>query len=1008
MNPELSSRHKAFLLMFLINTVAILTSVFFTSFDQALLVSVVAIILTFVTRSIWLPPNHGQTKVKLYSLYIVLLIAVSSTYGNWSLYLHGVLASIIPESSQLIFLLSYKATALSIPVLLLLSFTIYIVNRACTPTGSMGDNQSAFNKEIPEPHFAERLKNALVALEDDLKMINKQSNWTGSFYTDLDAEVYIKTKTKNKRKVSNLLKALNNKSGRAFLVLGEPGGGKSVALRKLAIELIPQVKEANKIPLYINLKEWNNTNWSARNPPNESQLLEFVRENVARRDLALSVFIDKYFDVLIEKKRFFFIFDSFDEIPQVMNVDDNSILIQQLSSVLYQFIKDNNNKPTGLVSSRHFRKPTSDFNASSEIEIRPFSGSQIYKSLKKMSNSPEELINEIFTKRTDLYLTAKNPFMASMLSKYIEIHGGLPKNRLDMFSVFIDDALNNSSRKLHELNMDKGYILDASKKIAASMFSDFGLEVSVNDLKSKFPNIKIDQLIECLKFARLIRASSSDEGRISFVHRRFCEYFVVLDLLNKESDIPFHEIPKDTQWRDALVLYCEVSDVEKAMDIANNCWSIIKADDGKGSIEAIHCIRFLRDAFKSRHDCIKHLQEDIQKFIDTELRSSKPVHWNKFVIELLCLCKVDVVEESVIRTLNMKDFWLCSTAIESCRHLPTVSKDLKVELGSYLASSHDLQFCRDLKNNLFNFGISDAFYSVKKYLILRSIEIGLFSLLYIILLCLEPTLTILCTFIFLLQILIIYFFHNIINTSKNKNKNNQDKPVAERAVVKYVNSFTSNGFLAVLLFSLKGSKRAFAFAPIIVCVAAVLIYILNEQGAIFDKTFNFEINVFYIYYILIIYFSCLYSSLILMFSTGAKKIDFSFLAIISVIILLSITFVFYAKEYIELFRDYFKYLFIGGLFILILLFFRKAKEHLIATKNYKKIIINKLTTRKLIHDAIISLDGYEPYINKLIDQIELNISSIQGDWPDNKILCSDSGAYASKLCQLDVRWLGID
>ncbi|MCZ8501201.1 hypothetical protein O9853_08890 [Vibrio lentus] len=239
------------------------------------------------------------------------------------------------------------------------------------------------------------------------------------------------------------------------------------------------------------------------------------------------------------------------------------MLIQQLSSVLYKFIKDNNNKPTGLVSSRHFRKPTSDFNASSEIEIRPFNGAQIYKSIRKMSNSSEDLINKIFKDRTDLYLTAKNPFMASMISKYIEIHGELPKNRLDMFSVFIDDALNNSSRKLSELDIDKEYILTSSKKIAVAMFSDFGLEASVNDLKLKFPNIKIDQLIECLKFARLIRASSSDEGRISFVHRRFCEYFVVLDMLDNESDIPFNEIPKDTQWRDALVLFCEVSDVKK-------------------------------------------------------------------------------------------------------------------------------------------------------------------------------------------------------------------------------------------------------------------------------------------------------------------------------------------------------------------------------------------------------------------------------------------------------------
>lgn len=845
MNHILSSRYKAFVLIFIINMVAILTSVFFTSFDQALLVSVCALILTFVTRSIWLPPNHGQNKVRLYSLYIVSLVLLSGTYGNWSFLIHGVLESLIPESSRLVFILSYEPVTISVPILLFLSFSIYVINKSLSPSGSMGENQSSFDKEIPEPEFNERLNNALVALEDDLKMINKQSNWTGSFYTDLDAEVYIKTKTKNKRKVSNLLKALNNKSGRAFLVLGEPGGGKSVALRKLAIELLPQVKEANKIPLYINLKEWNNTNWSEKNPPNEYQLLEFVRENIARRDLALNIFVDKYFDRLIEKKRFFFIFDSFDEIPQVMNVDDNSLLIQQLSSVLYKFIKDNNNKPTGLVSSRHFRKPTSDFNASSEIEIRPFNGAQIYKSIRKMSNSSEDLINKIFKDRTDLYLTAKNPFMASMISKYIEIHGELPKNRLDMFSVFIDDALNNSSRKLCELDIDKEYILTSSKKIAVAMFSDFGLEASVNDLKLKFPNIKIDQLIECLKFARLIRASSSDEGRISFVHRRFCEYFVVLDMLDNESDIPFNEIPKDTQWRDALVLFCEVSDVKKAKDIADNCWEFIKKDNGSGSLEAIHCIRFLRDAFKSRHDCIHHIQEEIQDFIDKELSSCKPVHWNKFVIELLCLCKTNVIEESVIRTLKMKDSWLCSTAIESCRHLSKVSKELKIELGSYLDSGNDLQFFNSFKSNYFNFGISDAFSSVKNYLVLRGIEISLFILLYTIILCFQPTLTIALTIAFIIQVIVIYLLNQISRINIKNNKDSNDSfSINDTYHHSSLEIAINNGLSGTLFLLISSAKRGILFALPILILLYFTTYMFDDENTALNRIQELDIQKF--------------------------------------------------------------------------------------------------------------------------------------------------------------------
>ena len=73
----------------------------------------------------------------------------------------------------------------------------------------------------------------------------------------LKADVEIKRKGKNQKKVVDLLAALkkchqNNQP--IYLLIGEPGSGKSVALRKLCRELLEEVDESGKIPLYINLK----------------------------------------------------------------------------------------------------------------------------------------------------------------------------------------------------------------------------------------------------------------------------------------------------------------------------------------------------------------------------------------------------------------------------------------------------------------------------------------------------------------------------------------------------------------------------------------------------------------------------------------------------------------------------------------------------------------------------------------------------------------------------------
>lgn len=41
---------------------------------------------------------------------------------------------------------------------------------------------------------------------------------------------------------------------------------------------------------------------------------------------------------MFENGRFFFVLDSFDEIPSVLDVDESSWLIDRLSSILYNFL----------------------------------------------------------------------------------------------------------------------------------------------------------------------------------------------------------------------------------------------------------------------------------------------------------------------------------------------------------------------------------------------------------------------------------------------------------------------------------------------------------------------------------------------------------------------------------------------------------------------------------------------------------------------------------------------
>lgn len=1032
---NLESKHKLLFLIFSISILAIISTFILGNNIKTIYIICFSIIFTYITKAIWLPDGYGKNKVRLYSLFIALMVFTSSKNNVITNIINSTIIPKIPSNWYLSEIIKNYPNISSIPILVFMIIVIYIVNRYMSPVNIMGEKQNDFDRDIPEPEFNERLKNAIDALADDMRSINKQTNWSGSFFTDLDAEVYIKTHSERTKKVSNLLKALKRKSGRAFLVLGEPGSGKSVALRKLSVDLLKEVNVVNKIPLYINLKEWNNTNWSEASPPTEDELYDFVKDNVARRDRAISIFVDQYFDRLYEKRKLFFIFDSFDEIPQVMNVDDDSMLIDQLSNVLYKFIKDINNQTAGIVASRKFRKPTNSFEASSEIGIRPFNEKQVITSIKKMSANASELINDIFTKRVDLYQTAKNPFMASMIAKYIEIHNKLPNNQLEMFSVFIDDALITSHRKLNELSLSKEELISHSKNIAVKMFSDYGLEAPVSKLKLDFPSINIDAVIDCLKFARIVRASSIDEGRVSFVHRRFCEYFVVIDILEKNAEIPFSDIPRDSQWRDALVLYCEVASKSQASEIANKCWSIIQSDNGNGNLESIHCMRFLRDAFKGRHECLSDFQPELEQFITTELEKDKPVNWIKLVVELSCLSKIDKIENNTIKSLKTNDTWICQTAIESCRNLPSISNRLEYELCTYINNESEYKFIKNFSSYFFTFGISEAFHKIKTFLIIRFIDLLLLLIITIFSLINYPIYTSTLISFFLLLSLATNIIKYIIPTRLNKSgkekiNSNKSEALINKFLMKLKNKKTTTkttrkktkniDFFDVLSKNLYSFQVMFLFAPFVLIYMTGLFQVNDIIINTTSKADNTILDIkslekLDIFFFLFLYVYILFSQLKIRLVTKKEKNKIKLNNLISSITLLFII-IFVIIPSVILFTS--KYIVILKYimpisYLLISLFYLPSITRSIITyyklnKKLNKIDIKKLKTRSEIYYSIQSLENHSVLLNKLLDKIETNVHQISGEWPDNSILNISSGESASRLSQLDFRWRGIE
>lgn len=118
-------------------------------------------------------------------------------------------------------------------------------------------------------------------LNGDLLTLAKAENWNDQYFTDLDAEVeaegryyanllnkMLRRQSQGLRKVSSLISAIELSTEQALLIVGQPGSGKSVALRHLAHQFAEQgIRSGDPetiIPLYLNLKELSRVGYAVR------------------------------------------------------------------------------------------------------------------------------------------------------------------------------------------------------------------------------------------------------------------------------------------------------------------------------------------------------------------------------------------------------------------------------------------------------------------------------------------------------------------------------------------------------------------------------------------------------------------------------------------------------------------------------------------------------------------------------------------------------------------------
>jgi hypothetical protein len=602
-------------------------------------------------------------------------------------------------------------------------------------------------RNLHRRYFAEHIEHEIIR-------IGRQEEWKDYRFTELEAEVeadgqrrsfsvipFHHSTSSGLRREKSLTKALASSQERLILVEGEPGSGKSIALRHVAQTMANRAKKARStksiIPLYINLKELERREGEAV----DRNLIEsFVMGSLKRiKDRDVDKFLDEEFNLGLENGTWFFLFDSFDEIPEVLSSTEADTVIINYGNAIEDFLHGMN-RCRGIVASRLFHGPK--YFRWPRFTILALSESRRFQLIRKANlkrATESELIGYLDTDSDEIRAMASNPLFLNLLCEHMKDGNPFPQNTHVVFETYINSRFTRDELRLQKrFNLDYRQLRASAEMIAFCMAADTGLGLSPvrENLKVAIERLNLrlvsdfDTILDALEFMKLARSEEGIEGghsnKFTFAHRRFQEYFATCVVLREPSLIPSIQILCNARWRETAVVMCQTqplhvltSLVEQADELlAHVCDDVlgwikdlteavlsekhITADDQQELIldcfpwpsGLLHLLELLQEGFAGRITALpERLRTNVGKLVqmatDVGLLSDK-----RWALEVAGIAPEPVLTFLLNEAFLSSSNWLREIAYRQAARLkhitPIIAQGIRNAI-SELASSHRLQ-----------------------------------------------------------------------------------------------------------------------------------------------------------------------------------------------------------------------------------------------------------------------------------------------------------------------------
>ncbi len=342
-----------------------------------------------------------------------------------------------------------------------------------------------------------------------------------------------------------------------LLVLGKPGAGKTTFLKYLAIQCANSKVLRERVPIFITLKQFAETQ-------NQPALITYIKQILTDCGVTEAQAME-----IINQGKGLILLDGLDEVKE----EDSDRILNQIQQFTEQY-HANSFVLTCRIAAREYT-----FEKFTEVEVADFDDQQIQTFVSKWFQAKASDLADYFIEQLEgnepIKELATNPLLLTLLCIEFEDSGEFAANRSELYSRAIHTLLRkwDAKRRIKREQVYKKLSVQRKEDLLSEVafvtfkggdyfFKQRDVEQYIADYIRNLPDAKTDPEALLLDSEAVLKSIEAQHGLLverargiySFSHLTFQEYFTAREIIAKADLEELANCITEKRWREVFLL----------------------------------------------------------------------------------------------------------------------------------------------------------------------------------------------------------------------------------------------------------------------------------------------------------------------------------------------------------------------------------------------------------------------------------------------------------------------